>query len=121
MEIKILDERPNPLLKRTDYRFEIAHPDSATPTRDSVRAELAKATQASKDRVVIERMEAKFGAARSIGQASVYLSVDDAKAIAREHILVRNKIIEKAAPAAPGASADAAAAPAAPAEPAKGA
>lgn len=112
MELKILEERANPLLKRTEYRFEVAHATSATPSRDAVRTELAKAVHAPKDRVIIERMNARFGAARSVGFAAAYQSADAAKAIVREHILVRNGLKEKAAKGAPGA-APAAAEPAA--------
>lgn len=132
MEIKILEERTNPLLKRQELRFEVSHATAATPTRDSVRVELAKAVRASKDRVIIERMHPRFGTALTRGEANVYETVDAAKSITREHILVRNGLKEKAAkgaaaapetpaPAAPTAPAAAAAAPPAPApaEPAK--
>jgi len=41
MEIRIVEERTNPLLKRHELRFEVAHATAATPTRDHVRTELA--------------------------------------------------------------------------------
>lgn len=117
MEIKILEERTNPLLHRHELRFEVAHAASATPTRDSVRDELAKAVRAPKDRVVIERMLPRFGTAVTRGEANVYDTADAAKSITREHILVRNRLKEKeakgqAAPATPTAPAPAGAAPA---------
>ena len=98
MEIRILEERTNPLLKRHEYRFEIAHATAATPSRDAVRGELAKLVKAPKDRVVVERMHARFGTAVTRGDALVYESADAAKAIEREHILVRNALKEKVAP-----------------------
>jgi len=100
MEIRILEERTNPLLKRHELRFEVAHPTAATPTRDNVRTELAKAVHAPKDRVVIERMRPRFGTAVTRGEANVYESTDAAKSITREHILVRNGLKEKEAKAA---------------------
>jgi small subunit ribosomal protein S24e len=100
MEIRILEERTNPLLKRHELRFEVAHASAATPTRDSVRTELAKAVHAPKDRVVIERMTARFGTAVTQGDANVYDSADAAKSITREHILVRNGLKEREAKAA---------------------
>ncbi|HYA57063.1 MAG TPA: 30S ribosomal protein S24e [Thermoplasmata archaeon] len=110
MEIKITDEHANPLLKRREYHFEIAHATAATPTREQVRAELAKIFNAPKDRVIVERMNARFGTAVTRGEARVYESAEVAKTITREHILVRNKLKEKpqkgtpaAAPAAPEA------------------
>ncbi len=117
MDLKIVEERPNPLLKRTEYRFEVGHATAATPKRDEVRAELAKALNQPKDRIVIERIHAKFGTPKSFGEAHLYQSKAALEATVREHILVRNGIKEKAAKAVPGAAAPEP--PAAP--PAKGA
>ena len=121
LEIRILEERANPLLHRREYRFEVTHATTATPKREEVRAEIAKLVQAPKDRVIIERMHARFGTAVSRGDANVYESVDHLKKITREHILVRHGLKEKAAkgPAAESPKSEApkggAAAPAAPA------
>ncbi len=120
MEIRIVEDRANPLLHRHEIRFEVAHPTAATPARDAVRAELAKIVKAAKDRVVIERMEARFGTALTLGDANVYDSAEAAKSISREHILVRNGLKERAAKGAAAAPAEAAPAapPAPPATPA---
>ncbi|HTW56048.1 MAG TPA: 30S ribosomal protein S24e [Thermoplasmata archaeon] len=113
MEIKILEERANPLLHRHEYLFEIAHATAATPKRDDVRVELAKLVKAPKDRVIVERMRARFGTAVTRGDAHVYETADAVKSIVREHILVRHGLVEKAA------KTPAAATEAAPAEPPK--
>jgi small subunit ribosomal protein S24e len=105
LELRIIEERPNPLMKRVEYRFEVGHGTAATPSRDTVRTEFAKAVKVPKDRVVIERMEARFGTAKSEGVAVAYQSVEIAKSIVREHILVRNGLKEKAVKAAPGTAA----------------
>ena len=119
MEIRILEDRTNPLMKRHELRFEVAHATTATPSRDSVRGELSKLVKAPKDRVIIERMHARYGTAVTRGDAVVYESTDAAKAIVREHILVRNGLKEKPQKgAAPAAEAAAPVAPAAPAAPA---
>jgi small subunit ribosomal protein S24e len=115
LELKILEERPNPLLKRTEYRFEVGHATAATPTRDSVRAELAKVLKSPKDRIIVEKMNARFGTARSEGFAAAYQSADALNAVVREHILIRNGLKEKAVKALPG-SAPAPEAPSKPAE-----
>jgi ribosomal protein S24E len=117
MELKILKEQPNPLLKRIEYQFEITHVAASTPSLDEVRVELSKQLKVSKDRLVVERMNAKFGAPRTQGEALAYTNADAVMKISREHILVRNKLKEKAAkgPAAPSdapAAAPAAEAPA---------
>ena len=114
MELKILEERKNPLLKRTEYRFEVVHGTAPTPTRDAVRQELAKATRTPKERLIVERMHASFGVARSEGLAIAYETKEALAATVREHILVRNGLKEKpkAATEAPAAE------PPKPAEPA---
>ncbi len=96
MEIKILEERPNPLMHRHEYRFEVAHATSATPSRDQVRVELSKLVKAPKDRVIIERMRARYGTAVTRGDALVYDTAEAAKSTSRAHILVRNGLKERA-------------------------
>jgi small subunit ribosomal protein S24e len=117
LDLKILEERPNPLLKRVEYRFEVGHAEAATPTRDDVRSELAKAAKVPKERLVIERMRALYGIARTRGEAVAYETVEARDVAEREHILVRNGLKEKpaaapaptgGAPAAPPAAAPAA-------------
>jgi small subunit ribosomal protein S24e len=120
VEIRILEDRANPLMKRHELRFEVAHATAATPSRDAVRGELSKLVNAPKDRVIIERMNARYGTAVTRGDAVVYESADAAKAIVRGHILIRNGLKEKPAKAAPPAAAEPTPPPAAPpaAEPA---
>jgi small subunit ribosomal protein S24e len=120
VEVRILEDKANPLLKRHELRFEVAHATAATPSRDAVRGELSKLVKAPKDRVIIERMHARYGTAVTRGDAMVYDSAEAAKAIVRSHILVRNGLKEKPAkgPAPAAASAPAPVAPVAPAAPA---
>jgi small subunit ribosomal protein S24e len=99
VEIRILEERANPLLKRHEYHFEVSHATVATPSRDAVRGELSKIVKAPKDRVIIERMGARYGTATTRGDALVYETVDAAKSITRSHILVRNGLQDKEAAA----------------------
>jgi len=95
VEVRILEDKSNPLMKRHELRFEVAHATAATPTRDAVRGELSKLVKAPKDRVIIERMNARYGTAVTRGDATVYDTSEAAKAIVRSHILVRNGLKEK--------------------------
>ncbi len=117
MEIRITEERKNPLLHRVEYLFEVAHPSAASPTRPSVRQELAKLLKVPKERLIVEKMAADFGIARTRGLAIAYETKDAVDVTVREHILVRNGLKEKASdkpPAEAGPSAPASAAAEAP-------
>lgn len=116
MDVRILEERANPLLHRKEYTFEVDHAGAATPPRVEVRKELAKLVKVPADRLVIERMNARFGAAKTRGEAMAYASKEAVDITVREHILIRNGLREKAAPTAPSAGGEAPAAPAAPKE-----
>jgi small subunit ribosomal protein S24e len=117
LDLKIVEERKNPLLKRTEYRFEMSHPTASTPKRDEVRQELSKLLKVPKERVIVERMHAKFGAPMSVGEAATYTTKEAALATEREHILIRNGLKEKPKAVTPGAEPEAPAAAPAPAAP----
>ncbi len=121
MDLKILEERPNPLLERTEYTFRADHATAASPTRDTVRTELAKLVKVPKDRLVIERMAARYGTAVTEGVAVAYANVAARDRLVREHILIRNGLKEKkSAQPAPPAEAPAPAPPPAAAPEKKG-
>jgi len=123
VEIRVLEDKSNPLMQRHEIRFEVAHATAATPSRDAVRSELSKLVKAPKDRVIIERMHARYGTAVTRGDATVYDTAEAAKSVVRSHILVRNGLKEKptkgTAPAAASAPATVTPAPAEPAAPEK--
>ena len=54
---------------------------------------------------------AKYGVAKSVGEAATYQTKEAVDAVVREHILVRNGLRERKAKAAPGAAAETPAAP----------
>jgi ribosomal protein S24E len=109
MDLVVREQRPNPLLKRVEYSFEVAHVGAATPTVETVRAELAKSLKVPKDRLVIEWMRARYGTPVTRGEALAYDTADALKAVTREHILIRNGLKEK--PTEKGAEAAATEAP----------
>jgi len=105
MEVQVLERRENPLLKRVEVSFKVVHPAEPTPTRDALRAELAKALKATKDVVIVDGAASSFGRFETRGYAKVYKTKEAALEIERKHILVRNGLAqaekkEKAAPKA---------------------
>ena len=91
MELDIISEDDNPMLHRSDVRFEIAH-EEATPSRLSVRDSLAAKLNKESDEVVIHDLDTKFGMRKTVGYAKVYESPDFARDIEQDHMLDRNKI-----------------------------
>jgi len=103
MELHVLTKRDNPHLKRVEVTVKAIHKAEPTPTRDTLRAFLARELNATKDIVVIDSQASTFGRYETHGYAKVYKSKEEALSVERKHILVRNKLIEpevkeKAAP-----------------------
>ena len=94
MQLEVLQRKENPLLKRVEVTFKATHKAEPTPTRDALRAFLAKELKATKDIVVIDYQASTFGRYETVGAAKVYKSKEEALAVERKHILVRNKLIE---------------------------
>jgi len=94
MQLEVLQKKENPLLKRVEVTFKAIHKAEPTPTRDALRAFLAKELNATKDIVVIDFQASTFGRYETLGEAKVYKSKEQALAVERKHILVRNKLIE---------------------------
>ena len=94
MQLEVLQRRENPLLKRIEVTFKATHKAEPTPTRDALRAFLAKELKATKDIVVIDFQASTFGRYETVGAAKVYKTKEEALAVERKHILVRNKLIE---------------------------
>ena len=91
MDVEIIEEDENPMLHRTDVRFQLTH-EEATPSRLSVRDSLAATMNKDADEVVVHELDTKYGMRKTIGYAKVYESAEDAMDVEQEHMLDRNKI-----------------------------
>jgi small subunit ribosomal protein S24e len=94
MEVEIKNKKENPLLNRTEMWFKIAHDDTGTPAKKDVREALAKMTNTTKDRVVIDQMNTVFGKGETIGYAKIYKSKQDAVNVERSAIKLRHGLVE---------------------------
>jgi small subunit ribosomal protein S24e len=99
MEIEVISEDENPMLHRTDVRFEIVH-DEATPSRLSVRDSLAAKLDKDSDEVVVHELDTKFGMRKTVGYAKIYDSPAFARDVEQEYMLDRNKITDESEPEA---------------------
>ncbi|NHN60147.1 MULTISPECIES: 30S ribosomal protein S24e [Halorussus] len=91
MEVEILSEEQNPMLHRSEVRFQIVH-DDATPSRLSVRDSLAAKLDKDSSEVVVHEMNTKFGMRKTVGYAKVYDSPEHARDVEQDYMLERNKI-----------------------------
>jgi small subunit ribosomal protein S24e len=101
MDVEIIDEDENPMLHRTDVRFQLTH-DEATPSRLSVRDSLAATLNKDAGEVVVHQLDTKYGMRKTVGYAKVYEDADAAEAVEQGHMLDRNKITADAEAAAEG-------------------
>jgi len=98
MDVTIISEEENPMLHRTDIRFETVH-DETTPSRLSVRDSLAAKLDKDSDEVVVHELDTTFGMRKTVGYAKVYESPEFARDVEQQHMLDRNKIDESEAEA----------------------
>ena len=94
MEIDVISEEENPMLHRTDVRFEVTH-EEASPSRLSVRDSLAAKLNKDADEVVVHKLDTKYGMRTTVGYAKVYDDADAAADVEQEYMLDRNKIDEE--------------------------
>ena len=99
MDVEIIDEEENPMLHRTDVRFQLTH-DEATPSRLSGRDSLAAKLNKGSDEVVVHKLDTKYGMRKTVGYAKVYDTAEAAQDVEQDHTLARNKITEDGAEAA---------------------
>ena len=95
MEIKIISQKENPLLKRKEVQFDVEHNTGSTPPRLEVRRAVATTLKANVDLVFIKKFVTKAGTHTATGTANLYETVDQAKLIEPEYIVKRNIPPEK--------------------------
>ncbi len=89
MEIEILEEKENPLLKRVELKVKVSH-NGATPRRAEVREKIIALKDASRDRVILHGLRSRFGARESIAYVKIYESRDAMLSVEEEHMLRKN-------------------------------
>ena len=90
MEVKIIAEKENPLLKRKEVRFHVEHVADATPPRLEIRKAVANSLKANVDLVFVKKFETRSGMHTAVGVANLYDSIEQAQLIEPEYIVKRN-------------------------------
>lgn len=91
MEIKVLDQVHNPLLKRKEVKVEITHSGAGTPDRYTIRKELASRLNVKLDNLYVVGMKTKTGMEKTRCDVEVYDAPENARKIVPSYIIVRNK------------------------------
>jgi len=105
MDIKVLEEKKNPLLQRREVKFSVSH-NLGTPSRDEIKAKIAAYLNSKPELVIIDNMKSEFGKRETKGYAKIYETVEHLKKTETEHIVQRNA--KKEAPKKEGEAATAA-------------
>ncbi|MBU5682711.1 MAG: 30S ribosomal protein S24e [Candidatus Aenigmatarchaeota archaeon] len=72
MEIKIIQEKNNPLLKRKELLLEIDHSNKATPSREELANEISKMFNVEKEKIVIDYILSIRGCSKSKAKVKIY-------------------------------------------------
>jgi len=106
MELQIIKDKTNPLLKRREISIRITN--KGTPSRIDVKNKLAALANSKPELTVIEHLDTVFGKTEVFGTVSIYESEERLTQLAHKHLVARGapKPEEKAAEA-PAASAPA--------------
>jgi len=91
MEVKIVSTKENPLLKRKDVGFRVEHdPTVKTPTRLDVKKALATKLKVNEELVFVKKMQTMTGTHTTVGNATTYETIEQAKFIEPDYIRKRN-------------------------------
>ena len=91
MEVKVVSEKQNLMLKRKEVNFQVEHGETgSTPTRKEIRKGVAVATKTNESLVFVKKFETKTGTLTAFGTANIYDTVEQAKLIEPEYIISRN-------------------------------
>ena len=90
MKIQVISQLRNELLKRNEVAFTVDHEGAGTPSRIEIKQKLVGMLNADEEKVYVRKFETKTGSTTAVGEASVYDSVEQAKYVEPEHIILRN-------------------------------
>jgi len=96
MQIEIISQTENPLLKRKEVQFTLKHEEEGkTPTRPDIKKAVATALHTNPEVVFLRRLVTKTGTREARGIANIYDSLEQAKSIEPDYIVARNIPPEK--------------------------
>jgi small subunit ribosomal protein S24e len=91
MEINVNEKIENPLLNRTEIRFDCTYQGEATPKVLDVKNRLVATLNVDKNLLVVHNLKPSYGEGKANGYAKLYDSEESLKKIEREHVVTKNK------------------------------
>ena len=88
MKLELTSTKVNPLIGRREVEFRVEEP--VTPTRSSVKVELATALRVNLDQVYVQEILTKSGTHVTVGVAHVYDDPATALRVEPKHVIRRN-------------------------------
>jgi small subunit ribosomal protein S24e len=96
MEIKIVSTKENPLLKRKEVDFTVEQDALVqTPNRLDVKKALATKLKVNEELVFVKQMQTMTGTHNTVGKATAYETIEQARFIEPEYIIKRNSSKEE--------------------------
>ncbi len=96
MEVEIVSDKRNQMLRRKEVVFRIEHSQAgSTPSRVEVKRAIANALKSDGSLVFLKRFETKTGTRIAFGEANVYDNLEQAKLIEPDYIVKRSIPPEK--------------------------
>jgi small subunit ribosomal protein S24e len=89
MEIKVIEEKENPILNRREIKFVVEH-DGPTPSRKNVVEKIAATMNSKVGLVMVDSLKSEFGKRETLGYAKIYETEERAKEVERAYVIARN-------------------------------
>ena len=93
MEMRILEEKRNELLKRREFLVEIIF-EGPIPKKEEVKELFVAQKNVKKELTIVKKILGKFGKQEAKAKIFVYDNQETMKAIESKYVLKRNKVIE---------------------------
>ena len=106
MEIQIIKDKKNAILKRREISFKIK--EKVTPPRIDVKGKLAALLNSKPELIVIEHLDTLYGKQELTGIACIYETEERLKQLAHQHLIARDAPKVKEGEEAPAQAAPAA-------------
>ncbi len=94
-KINIVKEEKNPLIDRTEIKFDLEHPGASTPNRMEVKNKICALKNLDTKLTIMKKIESHFGSSHSKGKVYIYDKIEDLEYFEPFHIRVRNLPKEK--------------------------